>query len=153
MRPINARVETAFSKPLFSEAWKTSRCVIPADGWYEWKAERGKKQPYYFHRRDGQAIFFAGLWAAKTFCLFTTKADGDLAEIHERRPLSLRDEDARFWIEAVPPSPEKVVFCVVPPTEIAFYHVGPRVSITGNDGADLIKPIRPGAVLRQPDLL
>jgi putative SOS response-associated peptidase YedK len=141
IKPINARIEMAASKPLFREAWKTNRCVIPADGWFEWRTEKGRKQPYYFHRRDNQPIFFAGLWSEDSFCLFTMEAEGDLAQIHHRRPLAIRDEDAQGWIETIPSSPEKVVFCAVPEIDIAFHAVSPRVSSPRNDGPELIEPI------------
>jgi putative SOS response-associated peptidase YedK len=150
LRPINARIETAASKPLFREAWKERRCIIPADGWYEWKADRGQKQPYYFHRRDDEPIFFAGLWSHQTFCLFTTAADGDLAQVHDRRPLTVREELARAWIEKEPSAPEEIVARAVPAAEIAFHPVSLRVSNGRIDGPDLIKEV---AIEPRPDQL
>lgn len=152
LRPINARVETAATKFTFREAWKSRRCVVPADGWFEWKAERGRKQPYYFHRRDNQPVFFAGLLSGDTFCLLTSEADGDLIQVHERRPLTLRYEEAAPWIESPPSSPEKVVSYVVPASDIAFHPVSPRVSSPRNDGADLILPVESATESAQRDL-
>jgi putative SOS response-associated peptidase YedK len=92
-------------------------------------------------RPDGVPIFFAGLWSGETFCLLTTATDGDLAKIHDRRPLSLRDEDAASWLAEVPSTPEKVAFCAVPAVEIAFHPVAARVGSPRHDGPDLITPV------------
>ena len=142
MGPINARVETADSKPTFRDAWRMNRCAVPADGWYEWRLEHGKKQPYFFRRRDGEPIFFAGLWSGNTFCILTTAADGDLTQIHDRRPLAVGKDEAKRWIETVPKSPENLVSERVPPGEIAFHPVSTRVSYAKNDGADLIDEVK-----------
>ena len=147
MGPINARVETADSKPTFRDAWRSNRCAVPADGWYEWRLENGKKQPYFFRRRDGEPVFFAGLWSGGTFCILTTAADGDLTQIHDRRPLAIETDEAKRWIETIPKSPEDLVSRRVPPSEIAFHPVSTRVSYAKNDGADLIEEMKvaPGA--------
>jgi len=141
VRPTNARLESAFDKPTFRDAWLNRRCVVPVEGWYEWKTDGNDKQPYYFSRRDGEPIFLGGLWAGRTFCLLTTRADGDLAKIHERRPLALRDADAETWITGPPASPERLAFSAVPPIEITFHPVSPRVNNARTDGPSLINPI------------
>ncbi len=138
IRPINARVETAMSKPVFREAWGERRCVVPADGWYEWRLEQGRKQPYYFFRRDGQPLFFAGLWTEMTFCILTMAADGALGQIHLRRPLALSVREARPWIEASPPGVDSLIGCAVTSTEIQLHAVDFRVSSPKNDGPELI---------------
>ena len=130
--PINARVETAATKFLFRDAWRKRRCLVPADGWYEWRMEHGRKQPYFFHRRDDEPVFFAGLWSGDTFCLLTMSADGELAEIHNRRPLAICSDDAQPWTETMPESFEQVVRRAVPSTEISFHPVSPRVSSPRN---------------------
>jgi putative SOS response-associated peptidase YedK len=142
MGPINARVETADSKPTFRDAWRINRCAVPADGWYEWRLENGKKQPYFFRRRDGEPVFFAGLWSGSTFCILTTAADDDLTQIHDRRPLALRTDDAKPWIESMPTSPHEWVAKRIPAGEIAFHPVSTRVSYAKNDGADLIEEVK-----------
>src|ERR1019366_3252809 len=95
VKPINARIETAAYKSLFREAWKTRRCVVPADGWYEWQQTRLGKQPYYFFSKNGDPFCFAGLWAGETFAILTTAAEGALARIHDRRPLVFRVDRGR----------------------------------------------------------
>jgi putative SOS response-associated peptidase YedK len=138
LAPINARVETAATKFLFRDAWKKRRCLVPADGWYEWRMEHGRKQPYFFRRRDDEPLFFAGLWTGDTFCLLTTAADGELAQIHNRRPLALPADAAKPWTEITPAAFEQIVIGVVPAAEIAFHPVSPRVSTPRNDGPELI---------------
>jgi len=153
LRPINARLESVAEKPFFREPWKSRRCLIPADGWYEWKLDgdslpvgkRGRtgarKQPYYFHRRDGQPLFLAALWTGDTYCLLTTPADGDLKKIHHRRPLTLRDEEATTWLAHEPATPEKALAAAVPPEALAFYPVSPQVSNARQDRPNLIDPV------------
>lgn len=114
----------------------------PADGWFEWRWEHGRKQPYFFHRRDVEPLYFAGLWTGETFCLLSTAADGELAKIHDRRPLALPVVAAKPWTETRPASFEEVVQGVVPHAEIAFHPVSPRVSSPRNDGPELIVEVK-----------
>jgi putative SOS response-associated peptidase YedK len=152
VKPINARIETAASKQLFREAWKTRRCVIPADGWYEWQENRNGKQPYYFYPKNGEPLFFAGLWAGETFAILTTSAEGDLARIHDRRPLAFGVERGREWIEQLPQSEGSVVARAVSSSEIAFYPVSTDVNSPRQDGPELIKPIAVSDGPHQDDL-
>ena len=153
VKPINARIETAASKALFREAWKTRRCVIPADGWYEWQVTRNGKQPYYFYQKNGEPLFFAGLWAGETFAILTTAAEGDLARIHDRRPLAFGVERGREWIEQLPKSEGSVVARAVSSAEIAFHPVSTGVNSPRHDGPDLIHPMVVSDVPPQDDLL
>ena len=138
LKPINARIETAASKQLFREAWKTSRCVVPADGWYEWQQTRQGKQPYYFSQKNGDPLFFAGLWVGDTFATLTTAADGDLAKIHDRRPVAFGVDRGQEWIEQLPLSEGSVVARAIPSEEIIFQPVSTVVSSPRNDGPELI---------------
>jgi putative SOS response-associated peptidase YedK len=103
-KPNNARMETAASKPYFRKAWKTGRCLIPADGWYEWKVTDKVKQPYFIHRADDQPMLMAGLYETNlhahitSFAILTTDADGDLREVHDRKPVVLSASAANQWI-------------------------------------------------------
>lgn len=126
------------SEATFREAWNARRCAVPADGWYEWRMENGRKQPYFFRRRNEEPIFFAGLWTGSTFCLLTTAANGELTKIHDRRPLALRADEVAAWIKERPPSVERVVLSAVPAAEIAFHPVSSRVSSPRNDDPSLI---------------
>jgi putative SOS response-associated peptidase YedK len=150
--PINARIETAASKPLFREAWMARRCIVPVDGWYEWRLEAGKKQPYYFRRRDDKPMWFAGLWSGLTFCLLTTAADGHLAEIHHRRPLALFEDQAASWMGGEPPPRDQIPIMSLPTSEIAFQPVGSKVSSPRNDGPELIEEERLAQPEPEPEL-
>ncbi|MBK2664347.1 SOS response-associated peptidase [Klebsiella pneumoniae] len=103
---INARVETAANSRMFKPLWQHGRAICFADGWFEWKREGDKKQPYFIHRADGQPIFMAAISSvpferedeAEGFLIVTAVADQGMVEIHDRRPLTLSPEVAREWL-------------------------------------------------------
>ena len=117
---INARIETAAEKPAFREAWKHRRCLVPADGFYEWQSKNGSKQPSYFHLKGRQQFCFAGMWESwlkpadkqgdlfgsvgvddtllETFTILTTRPNTLLAELHDRMPVMLKPENAGDWL-------------------------------------------------------
>jgi putative SOS response-associated peptidase YedK len=106
-RMINARSETAPDKPSFRRAFRGKRCLIPADGFYEWKREPGGKQPYYFHMKDGRPFAFAGLWeswekgsdgALLSCAILTTRANSVLEGIHDRMPVILPSGAYDAWL-------------------------------------------------------
>ncbi|QRG80928.1 SOS response-associated peptidase [Citrobacter sp. R56] len=104
---INARVETAATSRMFKPLWLHGRAIVFADGWFEWKTEGGKKQPYFIHRIDGQPLFMAAIGStpfergdeAEGFLIVTTAADKGLVDIHDRQPLVLSPEAAREWMQ------------------------------------------------------
>jgi putative SOS response-associated peptidase YedK len=105
---LNARMETVTSKPAYRSAFKKRRCLIPADGFYEWQKAGKKKQPYWFHRPDRSPFFFAGLWehcdlspekSLETCTLLTTSANETVKPMHERMPLVVVDEQAEQWLD------------------------------------------------------
>ena len=107
-RTINARAETLAEKPSFRSAFKRKRCLIIADGFYEWKKVETKKQPYYFHLQDKQPFAFAGLWEEWkspedekiTSCtIVTTEANELLQQIHHRMPVILQQSDYETWLD------------------------------------------------------
>ncbi len=111
---INARAETVAEKPTFRAAFRHRRCLVPADGFYEWQATGGRKQPWRVVRRDRAPFAFAGLWelwegtgegsALETFSIVTTEANATLRNIHSRMPVMLFEE-AQFktWLAGTPP--------------------------------------------------
>lgn len=112
---INARSETAARLPLFREAWAGRRCVVPADGFYEWMGSRGDRRPLWFHLRGKERglLFFAGLFeepepgreaAAPSFCVLTTAANAQVAPAHDRMPAILDADGARRWLERADPA-------------------------------------------------
>jgi putative SOS response-associated peptidase YedK len=106
-RMINARSETAPEKPSFRSAFRRRRCLIPADGFYEWKRENGGKQPYYFRMHDGRPFAFAGLWESwekgdgtlRTCTILTTRANAVLEDVHDRMPVILPHDAYNAWLD------------------------------------------------------
>jgi putative SOS response-associated peptidase YedK len=105
---INARAETVAGKPAFRSAFRHRRCLIPADGYYEWKSMQGRKQPFYFSMKDGNPFCFAGLWErwqpaegepVESCAIITTGANALGAEIHHRMPVILAADDYARWLD------------------------------------------------------
>jgi len=104
---INARSETIAEKPSFRQAIKYNRCIIPTSGFYEWKAESGKKQPYYIHMANGSPMCFAGIWETwtapdssviETFSILTTTSNKIIEPLHDRMPVILSPENYPIWL-------------------------------------------------------
>lgn len=164
-RMINARLETADSKPAFRKAFRARRCVVPADGYYEWYSSQARdakgravKQPYFIRPVDGSVLAMAGLYeiwrdpAADqddphpflwTCTLLTTSATDELGHIHDRMPLMVTPERLDDWLDPVHDDPETVRQLLTPaaPGALAAYPVSRAVSNVRNNGAHLIDPI------------
>jgi putative SOS response-associated peptidase YedK len=104
---INARSETIESRAAFREAFSNRRCIVPADGFYEWSGPRSARQPHWIHRRDGQLLLFAGVFeewqqrgapAETTFTILTCPANSTMARLHDRMPVILSDREADDWM-------------------------------------------------------
>lgn len=145
---INARAETLAEKPSFRAALRRRRCLIPADAWYEWRANlSGAKTPFLFRRADGGPLAFAGLWETyldpsggeiDTVCVITTSANGATAAIHDRMPAILPPEDFEAWLnpdETV--APPLALLRPAPDDAIAFHAISARINRAGEEGADL----------------
>ncbi len=147
-RMINARIETAAEKPAFRRAWTKRRCLLPADGYYEWYAGEGPKQPFYIHRADGTSLAMAGLfefwkdgddWLVTT-CVLTTSAPDGLGRIHDRMPLLVPQDQWATWLNPEQaPSGEVVVPAMA--TGLEAYPVSTRVNNVKHNGAELIEPL------------
>ena len=96
---INARLETLVEKVSFKRLIQTSRCVIVADGYYEWKRDEKEKVPYYFTRIDSSLIFLAGIHQNNQFCIITREASDEVKEIHHREPLILNEEQISNYLD------------------------------------------------------
>jgi putative SOS response-associated peptidase YedK len=151
-RLINARAETVSEKPAFRVAFKYRRCLMLADGFYEWKGKGKYRQPYYFRLKDGRPFAFAGLWEhwmgadgsdIETCALITTEANPRVRSIHERMPVILRPEDYDFWLDPKPQDPRRLQELLRPyPAEaMTAYPVTPRVNSPFEDEADFITPL------------
>jgi putative SOS response-associated peptidase YedK len=147
---INARGESVIDKPAFSAAMKRRRCLVPADGFYEWKAVGTRKQPYYVRAKSGQPLAFAGLWETwtgpngeelETAAIVTTRANRALADIHERMPVIVPPEAFNLWLDCANVDPETAAALISPAFDnlLDTYEVSTAVNRTANDGPELVE--------------
>lgn len=147
-RMINARSETAPEKPSFRRAFRDRRCLIPADGFYEWKRENGGKQPYYFRMQGGRPFAFAGLWESwtkdgeiRSCAILTTAANEVVAGIHERMPVILPSRHYEAWLDPEAERDELTDLLVpYPGDDLETYPVSRFVNSPGNDDPRCIEP-------------
>ena len=156
-RMINTRAESAAEKPAFRKALKSRRCLVPADGWFEWRAaEAGKqapKEPFFMTSRDGSSLALAGLWESWrdpkggegqspliTFSVITTESVGQLTDIHHRMPLLLPSTAWNTWLD--PDNEEVTDLLAPPPLDLAdaleLRPISTRVNNVRNNGPDLV---------------
>ncbi|RKF26684.1 SOS response-associated peptidase [Micromonospora globbae] len=145
-RMINARAETVATSRAYAGAFARRRCLVPADGWYEWVRSPDGRQAYYMTPRDGSVLAFAGIWsvwgagddARLTFSVLTTAALGELAEVHDRMPLLLPPDRWAPWLE---PADDPAALLAPPPADwlagLEVRPVGPAVGDVRNDGPHL----------------
>jgi putative SOS response-associated peptidase YedK len=148
VRMINARSETAPEKPSFRSALRKRRCLIPADGFYEWKRLNGSKQPYYFRRNGGRPFAFAGLWESwnkdgeiRSCTILTTTANDLAEEIHERMPVILPRDRYDAWLD--PEAEDEELAALLEPypgDDLEVYPVSRFVNSPGNDDPRCIEP-------------
>jgi putative SOS response-associated peptidase YedK len=152
-RLINARGETLAEKPAFRGSYKYKRCLILADGFFEWKSVGGAKTkiPHFIHLRSRQPFAFAALWAessapdasaTRTCAIVTTTPNELMASIHNRMPLILQPQDYAEWIDVAPRSPESLAHLIRPyPSDLMqAYPVSTLVNSPGNDRPECILP-------------
>jgi len=147
---INARLETARTKPAFRAAWKHRRCLIPSSGYYEWKAhDANTKQPYFIHSLEAPVLFFGGLWEQwqspeggelLTYSILTRDADGPLREVHDRMPLMLSPAVLNDWLNG-DADHAMAVACSAPLPELSFHAVGKAVGSPRNNAPHLIDAV------------
>lgn len=153
---INARAETAASSRMFKLLWQHGRAIVFADGWYEWRRENGQKQPYFIHRKDGRPIFMAAIGSPpfersdsnEGFLIVTTAADGNLADIHERRPLVFSPAAALDWLSQEVDGEQAELITLrdaVSASYFTWHSVTQAVGNVRNQGSDLIKPLPPSS--------
>ena len=155
-KPINARSDTVFDKPMFRDAIRRRRCLIPADGFYEWRRVGSRKQPYYFRMADGKPFALGGIWetwterrgeeegyTVHTCAILTTAANGMMAPIHDRMPVIIAPEDYSAWLSSDAHGSRELSRLMAPfdPERMAAHSVGMRVNRAANDGPDLIVPV------------
>lgn len=165
-RLINARAETVGVKPSFRSAFARRRCIIPADGYYEWQATAGRKvkQPFYIYRADGRLLCFAGiyelwrdgavppdhedawLWTAS---IITTDATDEIGKIHDRTPMVIEPESWADWLDPANNDKALLMAMMLPATSsgasgLTSHPVSTAVNSVRNNGPDLIEPLPPG---------
>lgn len=149
-RMINARAETLAQKPAFRAAYRSRRCLVLADGFYEWRKEGGRKQPFYVRLRSGKPFAFAGLWESwrspqeetlLSCAIVTTNANELVAPIHDRMPVILDPAAYDLWLDPAPRSPFDLQKWLrpYPAQEMIAYPVSPRVNNPDNEGPELVE--------------
>lgn len=150
---INARSETVATKPAFRAAWKKRRCLVPADGFYEWKRCGSGKVPHDITMRDGEPFAFAGLWEiwrdpaqpdappVRTFSIITGPANELVAPIHDRMPVILPRDKYRCWLSSDTSLDECTNMLQPFPAELMCARpISPRVNFPRNDDPSLLEP-------------
>ncbi|MBT0565671.1 SOS response-associated peptidase [Williamsia sp. CHRR-6] len=160
---FNARAESAAEKSSFKSSLKSRRCLVPMDGWYEWRKDVGidgkpLKRPFFMSPTDGTRLFMAGLWAVwhdrsaadhdqplLSCTILTTDSVGALTDIHDRMPLIMPTERWEEWLDPDAPAPAELL---APPTPdlvsaIAIREVAPLVNRVSNNGPELLAPVDP----------
>jgi putative SOS response-associated peptidase YedK len=149
----NARIESLATSPLYGPLLPTSRCIVPADGYYEWQRRTdGTKVPVWVHRTDGEQIAFAGLWDADACTIVTQPPNARLEAVHNRMPVVLDEAVARAWLASTELDPEAAIALLRPVANEAleYYSVARDVGNVRNDRPELIEPVEPP--LPQPSL-
>ena len=147
---INARAETLDDKTSFSDSFHHRRCLIPADGFYEWRRVGKARQAFFFQMKDGRGFAFAGIWdrwrtneqTIKSCAMITTAANELLEPVHDRMPVILPEDKYQLWLnEAVSPNELKKVLEPYSSEEMESYPVSSKVNYTDVDNEDLIKRV------------
>src|SRR5262249_27290302 len=136
---LNARGETIFEKPSFRDAARKRRCLIAADGFYEWKTENGKKQPYFIHKPGREPFAFAGLWerwhrddgnVLETCSIVTTESNELTKPLHDRMPVILEKRDFARWLDPANTDAKNLMPLIrrLPDDALELYRVTPKVN-------------------------
>ena len=150
-KPINARAETVFERPMFRNAIARRRCLLPADGFYEWRRGPARKQPYHVGMADGSLLALAGVWeywaregqeALVSCCIVVTDANALIATIHERMPVIVAPKDYARWLDPALSDRAAIesMLAPFPAAEMRAHPISTRVNDANNDGPELIEP-------------
>lgn len=142
MEPINARIETIESKPMFKDAYEHRRCIVPADGWYEWMTTPRGKVPFYHKPVDDSVLLIAGIYEQwngdhgelKTFSILTQDSSTDVSHVHNRMPVLIEPSEGTHWLTGKDASRSN--------SQLEVYPVGRDVNKTSVSGPQLIKKLR-----------
>ena len=142
MEPINARIETIESKPMFKDAYEQRRCIVPADGWYEWMTTPRGKVPFYHKPVDDSVLLMAGIYEQwigdngelKTFSILTQDSSSDVSHVHNRMPVLIEPSKGNHWLTGKEVSLSR--------SQLEVYPVGRDVNKTSASGPQLIQKLR-----------
>jgi putative SOS response-associated peptidase YedK len=158
-RMINARAESLADKPAYERAFQRHRCLVPADGFYEWQRRGSRKQPMFIHRRDGEPMALAGLWAAwrdpdgddpdgdwlRSCAIVTTDANETVAPLHDRMPVVLEERDWDRWLDPDPDAGDVDALArLLQPASndlLVAYPVSSAVNSADKDGPQLVERV------------
>lgn len=146
---INARSETAAEKNSFRHAFKEQRCLVLADGFYEWQGKKGSKRPYRIEREDGEPVAFAGLWETwggngeelRTVTILTTEPNNIVEKIHDRMPVMLEPEEESDWLNENDLKELQQMLDPYPEGLTRAYEISTAVNDPINDTEDILEPI------------
>ncbi|MCB1724243.1 MAG: SOS response-associated peptidase [Gammaproteobacteria bacterium] len=152
---INARAETVATKPAYRNAFRYRRCLIPADGFYEWRAADGAKQPFVLRPRDRAPLALAGLWEhwhddqgneLESCAIIVREATGQVREVHDRMPVVIAPRSFDLWLDvnAQKPSPIETLMAAQQMPDLDIYPVSRAVNSPRNDVPDLLDPVEAG---------
>lgn len=160
-RAVNARAETVATRPAFRQAFRRRRCLVVADGFYEWSGSGTARTPFFVRLRSGRPMGLAGLWERweprmpdgevaaacpplSTCAIVTCPANALVARLHDRMPVILAGEGRERWLDPATPDPAAVLV-PCPEDWLEAWPVSRRVNSPRNDGPELVAPARPGA--------
>jgi putative SOS response-associated peptidase YedK len=150
-KPINATAERVASAPMFKSAYAKRRCIVPVNGFFEWKAVKGAKtrQPYAIAMQDDSPFALAGIWEnwqhpetkewVRTFCIITTAANELVGQIHDRMPVIIAPESYERWLANIEPDPRDLLV-PYPSADMKMWPISTRVNKPDHDDADLLTP-------------
>jgi putative SOS response-associated peptidase YedK len=148
---INARAETVATKPFFRDAFKRKRCLVLADGFYEWKRTGKSKVPYRIALKTEEPFAFAGIWSTvhdahgavqPTLAIITTESNALVAQIHNRMPVILREQDEEAWLNpSLPLDAAQALLVPFPADRLRMYEVSAKVNSPGYNTPDVLQPV------------
>ena len=153
-RLINARAETLAAKPAFRKPFRERRCLVPADGFYEWERQGRRRQPWHIRLRDARPFAFAGLWdrwqpaegaPVETVTIVTTEPNALVRRIHDRMPVILPSAEFGLWLDPAVKDVERLQALLrpYPDDEMLAYPVGTQVNNPAHDSPDMVVPLTP----------
>lgn len=142
-RHVNARAETVARTPAFRAAFRSRRCLVPADGFYEWRRSAGGKVPWLFRPAAGGVLALAAVWERGAFAVLTVDANADVAPVHHRMPVVVPPAGFAAWLDGdAPLDAAAALLRPLPAGALRAHQVSTRVNGVGEDDEGLVEPVR-----------